>query len=72
MEVELRDTLIGKLRSAGIDVITDVDEGQRVLDTFNKDARHQAVYHGNNSVKTGYNPRNYITPVRGEWTKEKS
>lgn len=71
MEAELRDTLIGKLRSAGIDVITDIDEGQRVLDTFNKDARHQAVYHGNNSVKTGYNPRNYITPVRGEWTKEK-
>lgn len=71
VEVELRDTLIGKLRSAGIDVITDVDEGQRVLDSFNKDARHQAVYHGNNSVKTGYNPRNYITPVRGEWTKEK-
>lgn len=71
IEGELRDTLIGKLRSAGIDVITDIDEGQRVLDTFNKDARHQAVYHGNNSVKTGYNPRNYITPVRGEWTKEK-
>lgn len=71
MEAELRDTLIGKLRSAGIDVITDVDEGQRVLDSFNKDARHQAVYNGNDSVKTGYNPRNYITPVRGEWTKEK-
>lgn len=71
VEAELRETLIGKLRSAGIDVITDIDEGQRVLDTFNKDARHQAVYHGNNSVKTGYNPRNYITPVRGEWTKEK-
>ena len=71
MEAKLRDTLIGKLRSAGIDVITDVDEGQRVLDSFNKDARHQAVYNGNDSVKTGYNPRNYITPVRGEWTKEK-
>ena len=71
MEAELRDTLIGKLRSAGIDVITDVDEGQRVLDSFNKDARNQAVYNGNDSVKTGYNPRNYITPVRGEWTKEK-
>ncbi len=71
MEAELQDTLIGKLRSAGIDVITDVDEGQRVLDSFNKDARHQAVYNGNDSVKTGYNPRNYITPVRGEWTKEK-
>lgn len=71
VEVELRDTLIGKLRSAGIDVITDVDEGQRVLDSFNKDARHQAVYHGKSSVKTGYNPRNYITPIRGEWTKEK-
>lgn len=71
MEAELRDTLIGKLRSAGIDVITDVDEGQRVLDSFNKDARLQAVYNSNDSVKTGYNPRNYITPVRGEWTKEK-
>lgn len=71
MEAELRDTLIGKLRSAGIDVITDVDEGQRVLDSFNKDARHQAVYNDNDSVKTGYNPRNYITPVRGELTKEK-
>lgn len=46
METELRDTLIGKLRSAGIDVITDVDEGQRVLDSFNTDVRHQAVYHG--------------------------
>lgn len=45
-EAELRETLIGKLRSAGIDVITDIDEGQRVLDTFNKDARHHVAYHG--------------------------
>lgn len=46
MEAELRDTLIGKLRSAGIDVITDVEEGQRVLDSYNKDARHHVAYHG--------------------------
>lgn len=45
-EVELRDTLVGKLRSAGIDVITDEREGQRVLDLFKDDARHQTAYHG--------------------------
>ena len=38
-ERELRDTLIGKLRSAGIEVITDVQEGQAVLDMERKSAR---------------------------------
>lgn len=45
-EKELRDTLINKLRGTGIDVITDVREGQHVLDLYNGDARRQAVYHG--------------------------
>lgn len=38
-ERELRDTLIGKLRSAGIEVITDVKEGQAVLDMQRKATR---------------------------------
>lgn len=67
MEVELRDTLIGKLRSAGINVITDVDEGQRVLDSFNKDARHQAVYHGTGAEFTEFD-FNHINEGAGSQT----
>lgn len=67
VEVELRDTLIGKLRSAGIDVITDVDEGQRVLDSFNKDARHQAVYHGTGAEFTEFD-FNHINEGAGSQT----
>lgn len=67
MEAELRDTLIGKLRSAGIDVITDIDEGQRVLDTFNKDARHQAVYHGTGAEFTEFD-FNHINEGAGSQT----
>lgn len=41
-EAALRDALIDKLREAGIDVITDVEEAQRVLDEANgKDIRQQ-------------------------------
>ena len=41
-EAALRDALIDKLREAGIDVITDVEEAQRVLDEANgKDVRQQ-------------------------------
>lgn len=46
-ETALRDALIDKLREAGIDVITDVEEAQRVLDEANgKEIRQQKVYHG--------------------------
>lgn len=67
LEAELRDTLICKLRSAGIDVITDIDEGQRVLDTFNKDARHQAVYHGTGAEFTEFD-FNHINEGAGSQT----
>ena len=41
-EAALRDALIDKLREAGIDVITDVEEAQRVLDEANgNDIRQQ-------------------------------
>lgn len=46
-EAALRDALIDKLREAEIDVITDVEEAQRLLDEANgKDIRQQKVYHG--------------------------
>ncbi|MCI6495026.1 MAG: hypothetical protein MR997_05900 [Bacteroidales bacterium] len=41
-EAALRDSLIGVLRDAGVEVVTDVEEGQRVLDKANGDARVQA------------------------------
>lgn len=41
-EAALRDALIDKVREAGIDVITDVEEAQRLLDEANgKDVRQQ-------------------------------
>ena len=58
-EAALRDSLVGVLRDAGVEVVTDVAEGQRVLDKANGDAKVQAkigeneqklrqhkVYHG--------------------------
>ena len=42
-EVVLRDAVIDKLRENGMDVITDVEEGQRVLDAENGNVRQQAM-----------------------------
>ena len=62
-ERAMRDALNDVLTSAGIDVVTDVEEGQRVLDEVNGDeVREQKGY---------YDPRSSISPVRGKWTKEK-
>mgnify|MGYP000862128218 CR=1 FL=1 len=38
-EIALRNALIDKLRSSGLEVITDVEEGQRVLDIANEEIR---------------------------------
>ena len=38
-EIALRNALIDKLRSSGLEVITDVEEGQRVLDIVNEEIR---------------------------------
>lgn len=40
-EVVLRDAVIGRLRESGLDVITDVAEGQRVLDAANGNGKFQ-------------------------------
>ncbi len=46
-EAALRDALMGKLQEAGIEVVTDAEEAQRVLDEVNgDDIRQQKVYHG--------------------------
>lgn len=44
-EVALRDAVIDRLRESGIEVITDVTEGQRVLDEANRRVREQRVWH---------------------------
>ena len=41
-EDALRDALVNVLRGAGVDVVTDVEEGQRVLDEANGETRLQA------------------------------
>ena len=41
-EDALRDALVNVLRGAGVDVVTDVEEGQRVLDDANGETRLQA------------------------------
>lgn len=41
-ESALRDALMGKLQEAGIEVVTDAEEAQRVLDEVNGEARMQA------------------------------
>ena len=41
-EDALRDALVNVLRGAGVDVVTDVEEGQRVLDYANGETRLQA------------------------------
>ena len=38
----MRDALVDVLRGAGVDVVTDVEEGQRVLDEANGETRLQA------------------------------
>ena len=41
-EAAMRDALVGLLRGAGVEVVTDAQEGQRVLDEANGETRLQA------------------------------
>lgn len=45
-EAALRDALVDVLRGAGVEVVTDVEEGQRELDEVNGEARLQAMIGG--------------------------
>ena len=45
-ERKLRDAIVDLLRKAGIEVVTESEEGQRVLDMANGRERQHRVYHG--------------------------
>lgn len=55
-ERELRNALLHRLRQSGIEVIDDVEEGQRVLDGANESAKMQAK-------------KNYLIPLRSSKRK---
>ena len=64
-EATMRDALIDKLREAGIDVINDVEEAQRVLDEANGGVRIQAKI--NSLDKAARTIQNWISNgVRGK------
>lgn len=64
-EAALRDTVVDDiLRKSGMEVFEDVETGQRLIDAENGEKRLQ-------KVKSSYDPRDAIKPVRGEWTKSK-
>lgn len=62
-EAALRDALIDKVREVGIDVITDTEEGQRVLDEANSDERLQAKRRALETVSSSRNERYQQTVV---------
>ena len=65
-EEVLRDAVIDKLREGGMDVITDVEEGQRVLDAANQEGKRvsaQAILSNLNDVANFI--RKHVTKARG-------
>lgn len=65
-EEVLRDAVIDKLRESGMDVITDVEEGQRVLDAVNQEGKRvsaQAILSNLNDVANFI--RKHVTKARG-------
>jgi hypothetical protein len=65
-EEVLRDAVIDKLRESGMDVITDVEEGQRVLDAANQEGKRvsaQAILSNLNDVANFI--RKHVTKARG-------
>ena len=62
-EAALRDALMGKLQEAGIEVVTDAQEGQRVLDEANGDARMQAKKRALETVSAASDRQHHQTVV---------
>lgn len=56
-EINLRDALVDRLRQSGIDVIDDVEDGQRVLYEVNSPAKMQAKRRALETASLGKNPR---------------
>ncbi|MEE0903507.1 MAG: methyltransferase domain-containing protein, partial [Prevotellamassilia sp.] len=62
-ESALRDALMGKLQAAGIEVVTDAEEAQRVLDEVNGDARMQAKKRALETVSAASDRQHHQTVV---------
>ena len=62
-ETALRDALVDVLRGAGVEVVTDVEEGQRVIDEENGGARMQAKKRALETVSVTSNEEHQPTVV---------
>ncbi|MGN1220175.1 MAG: hypothetical protein ACI4TU_04475, partial [Candidatus Cryptobacteroides sp.] len=81
-EGELRDAIVELMRGAGIDVVTDSEEAQRVLEAANVDARLQASIGGLKKTysfilsflqgKTGQRSSKLEIPARANYLAEKA
>lgn len=68
-DMYLRDAVIELLQQSGIEVVTNEEEAQRVLDEA-----HRMLDNGDireHKLSLSYYPRLAISPVRGKWTKSK-
>lgn len=68
-DMEMRDVVIELLQQSGIEVITNEEEAQRVLDEAYRMLDNGDI--GEHKLRLSYYPRLTISPVRGKWTKSK-
>ena len=69
-EIMLRDILISRLRSSGIEVITNRAVGQRILDDYqngilNNEIRLQSVFHGSGANFDHFDTRHHLSEGEG-------
>ena len=62
-EAAMRDALVDVMRGAGVEVVTDVEEGQRVLDEVNGGARMQAKKRALETVSAASDRQHHQTVV---------
>ena len=67
-EIALRDAVIDKLRESGLDVITDVEAGQRVLDEANRQGERVRTQAALNGLKKA---SDFILSALSEKTKQR-
>lgn len=68
-DIDLRDAVIELLQQSGIEVVTNEEEAQRVLDETNRMLDNGDIRE--HKLNLSYYPRLAISPVRGKWTKSK-
>ena len=68
-DLDLRDAVIELLQQSGIEVVTNEEEAQRVLDEAQKMLDNGGIRE--HKLSLSYYPRLAISPVRGKWTKSK-